>query len=59
MEEAGSGELLRMLGKSNTSQLLIHNWCPHAFVLHHLAPARCHYVRENNSTRLRIVSALK
>ena len=35
MEEAGScilvAKLLRVLGKSDTSQLLVHNWCPHTF----------------------------
>ena len=62
MEEAGPhilvAKLIRMLGKSDTSQLLIHNWCPHAFVLPSLGQRRCRHVRENNSVRPRIVSAL-
>ena len=51
MEEAGPhilvAKLMRMLGKSNTSQLLIHNWCPHALVLPSLGQRRCRHVREN------------
>ena len=44
MEEAGTrilvAKFLHVLGKSDTSQLLIHNYRgPHMFVLHHLAPA--------------------
>ena len=41
MEEAGPStivvKLLLVLGKSDTSQLLVHNWCPHVFV-HEILP---------------------